>query len=112
MLMPFRSNRIKFVSFESFACIVVLLGSTNIGINTRWMQNGVTIAGGNDRGDGLNQLSSSWSIFVNDDQTVYIVLDICAEYHLSVDHIFFAQECPIYFLTPIEIDNNIVNIAC
>jgi hypothetical protein len=36
------------------------------------MQNGITIAGGFESGDGLNQIHHSWGICVNDDQTVYI----------------------------------------
>ncbi|CAF4980334.1 unnamed protein product, partial [Rotaria sp. Silwood1] len=48
------------------------LDFTNIGINTRWIQHGITIAGGNGQGNSLNQLSYSWDIYVTDNQTVYV----------------------------------------
>ncbi|CAF4230800.1 unnamed protein product, partial [Rotaria magnacalcarata] len=35
-------------------------------------KNGVIIAGGNGRGDAMNQLSQPWGLYVDDDQTVYI----------------------------------------
>jgi len=49
----------------------------NILIETRkWRQNAITVAGGNERGDELNQLSTPTSICINDDddnnQTLYI----------------------------------------
>jgi sugar lactone lactonase YvrE len=44
----------------------------NIGANARWVQNAITVAGGNGKGDKLNQLHYSHGIFVDDDQTVYI----------------------------------------
>lgn len=46
--------------------------TTVIGVNAQWKQNGMTIAGGNEKGAGLNQLKNPWGIFVDDDQTVYI----------------------------------------
>jgi DNA-binding beta-propeller fold protein YncE len=36
----------------------------------------MTIAGGNGKGSGLNQLNGPWGIYVDDDQTVYIT-DYC-----------------------------------
>ncbi|CAF1031891.1 unnamed protein product [Adineta steineri] len=45
----------------------------HININTKWKQHGITIAGGNGRGNQLNQLSRPQGIYVNDDhQTIYI----------------------------------------
>ncbi|CAF4678395.1 unnamed protein product, partial [Rotaria socialis] len=44
----------------------------NIPANATWKQNGVTIAGGNGRGNATNQLSNPWGLFVDDDQTVVI----------------------------------------
>ncbi|CAF0858272.1 unnamed protein product [Rotaria sordida] len=44
----------------------------NISINTKWIQNGSTVAGGNGRGIGLNQLNYPRSIFIDIDQTMYI----------------------------------------
>ena len=41
--------------------------------NIKWMQNGITVAGGNGCGNALNQLSSPLSIFVDDRSAIYIV---------------------------------------
>ncbi len=49
------------------------LSSTKITINTIWTQNGKTIAGGNGKGNQLNQLSCPQGIYVDDDdQCIYI----------------------------------------
>ncbi|CAF4348495.1 unnamed protein product, partial [Rotaria sp. Silwood2] len=41
--------------------------------NTRWLQDGITITGGNQRGNELSQLDGPWGICVDDDeQTIYI----------------------------------------
>ncbi|CAF1325080.1 unnamed protein product [Rotaria magnacalcarata] len=45
----------------------------NIPANAKWMQNGVTIAGGNEYGSATNQLGIPWGLFVDDNQTVIIV---------------------------------------
>ncbi|CAF1328178.1 unnamed protein product [Rotaria sordida] len=46
---------------------------TEINANTRWLQNGITVAGGNERGNRLNQLNHPWGICIDDDeQTMYI----------------------------------------
>ena len=42
-----------------------------IGLNTRWKQNGITVAGGNGSGNQLNQLRPE-ALYVDDDQTMYI----------------------------------------
>ncbi|CAF4404498.1 unnamed protein product, partial [Adineta steineri] len=45
----------------------------HININTKWKQYGITIAGGNGRGNKLNQLNGPKGIYVDDDhQTIYI----------------------------------------
>jgi sugar lactone lactonase YvrE len=44
----------------------------NITSKTKWKQDASTIAGGNRRGSQLNQLYSPQSIYVDDDQTIYI----------------------------------------
>ncbi|CAF1410204.1 unnamed protein product [Rotaria magnacalcarata] len=44
----------------------------NIPGNAKWIQNGVTIAGGNGQGSATNQLNWPNSLFVDDDQTVVI----------------------------------------
>ncbi|CAF4437910.1 unnamed protein product, partial [Didymodactylos carnosus] len=41
--------------------------------NARWQQNGLTVAGGNGYGNGINQLSNPCGLYVDDDdQTIYI----------------------------------------
>ncbi|CAF3488925.1 unnamed protein product, partial [Rotaria sp. Silwood2] len=40
--------------------------------NAKWIQNGITIAGENEQGNAMNQLSDSYGLYVDDDQTVYI----------------------------------------
>jgi sugar lactone lactonase YvrE len=50
-----------------------LLSSPCINISTTWKQNTVTVAGGNDSGTKLNQLSHPFGIYVDDDyQCIYI----------------------------------------
>ncbi|CAF1013278.1 unnamed protein product [Rotaria magnacalcarata] len=44
----------------------------NINIDTKWLQNGVTVAGGNDFGSEMNQLYHPWGLRIYDDQTIYI----------------------------------------
>ncbi|CAF1546939.1 unnamed protein product, partial [Rotaria sp. Silwood1] len=46
--------------------------STNLHPNARWQQNGITVAGGNRQGNGINQLSNPWGLYVDDDQTIYV----------------------------------------
>ncbi|CAF2058633.1 unnamed protein product, partial [Rotaria magnacalcarata] len=46
--------------------------SIDIHPNARWKQNGLTVAGGNGLGNGINQLSNPWGLYVDDDQTVYV----------------------------------------
>ncbi|CAM4890673.1 unnamed protein product [Rotaria socialis] len=52
----------------------VPLRSSSIEIhqNAKWNQTGVTVAGGNGEGNGINQLNCPWGLYVDDDQTVYI----------------------------------------
>jgi hypothetical protein len=40
-------------------------------VNTKWKQNGITIAGENGKGDRLNQLDLPYHIYVDNDQTIY-----------------------------------------
>ncbi|CAF5221370.1 unnamed protein product, partial [Rotaria magnacalcarata] len=44
----------------------------NIPANAKWLQNGLTVAGGHGRGDATNQLNGPRGLFVDDDQTVVI----------------------------------------
>ncbi|CAF3394846.1 unnamed protein product, partial [Rotaria sp. Silwood2] len=40
--------------------------------NARWKPNGVTVAGGNGKGAGINQLSMPSGLYVDDEQTIYV----------------------------------------
>ncbi len=40
--------------------------------NATWQQNGLTVAGGNGYGNGINQLSLPMGLYVDDDKTVYV----------------------------------------
>ncbi|CAF5111870.1 unnamed protein product, partial [Rotaria sp. Silwood1] len=40
--------------------------------NARWQQNGITVAGGNGNGNGINQLFYPYGLYVDDDQTIYV----------------------------------------
>ncbi|CAF3773886.1 unnamed protein product, partial [Rotaria sp. Silwood1] len=40
--------------------------------NATWIQNGVTVAGGNGDGNGINQFSYALGLYVDDDQTIYV----------------------------------------
>ncbi|CAF3761150.1 unnamed protein product [Rotaria sp. Silwood1] len=40
--------------------------------NATWSKNGTTIAGGNGRGSGTNQLSNPLGLYVDDDLTIYV----------------------------------------
>ncbi|CAF1218594.1 unnamed protein product [Rotaria sp. Silwood1] len=44
----------------------------NLHVNTKWIQNSITVAGNNERGYGLNQLGKPWGLCIADDQTIYI----------------------------------------
>ncbi|CAF1626908.1 unnamed protein product [Rotaria magnacalcarata] len=50
----------------------MFLNSIDIHPNARWKQNGLTVAGGNGQGNGINQLSNPCGLYVDDDQTVYV----------------------------------------
>ena len=43
-----------------------------VNVNTKWSQNGVSAAGGNGKGSGLNQLNDPEGVYVDDDQTLYV----------------------------------------
>ncbi|CAF3228579.1 unnamed protein product [Rotaria socialis] len=62
------------VDIKSPSNKVIPLRTSSIVIhpNARWKQNGLTVAGGNGEGNGINQLSNPWGLYVDDDQTVYI----------------------------------------
>ncbi|CAF0748235.1 unnamed protein product [Rotaria sp. Silwood1] len=58
--------------YKWFFLLAPLLSIANVNTNTKWIQNAVTVAGGNGTGSGLNQLSNPYGLCVDDDQTVYI----------------------------------------
>ncbi|CAF2986088.1 unnamed protein product [Rotaria sp. Silwood2] len=39
---------------------------------TMWTQDGITVAGGNKKGNGLNQLFYPWGLTLDDDQNIYV----------------------------------------
>ena len=57
-----------------FSISVTPLRGSSIDIhpNAKWQQNGLTVAGGNGQGNGINQLSNPWGLYVDDDQTIYV----------------------------------------
>ncbi|CAF3052886.1 unnamed protein product [Rotaria sp. Silwood2] len=56
---------------ENFLIHSLRASSIDIHPNARWQQNGITVAGGNGYGNEINQLSNSWGLYVDDDQTIY-----------------------------------------
>jgi hypothetical protein len=57
---------------KSLCSNVAPLWISNINIDAKWIQNGITVAGGNGSGSGLNQLSDAWGVYIDDDKTVYV----------------------------------------
>jgi sugar lactone lactonase YvrE len=40
--------------------------------NQKWIQNGITQAGGQGKGNGLNQLDSPFGVYIDDEQNIYV----------------------------------------
>jgi sugar lactone lactonase YvrE len=59
------------LTFESFR-FSFLFHHFDLLLEIKWKQQGITVAGGNGGGDGLNQLFLPQDIFIDDDQTIYI----------------------------------------
>ncbi|CAF3260796.1 unnamed protein product [Rotaria socialis] len=57
-------------SFNSQFCPSIMI--PNIPANAQWEPSGITVAGGHGSGSALNQLSSPYSLFVDNDQTVIV----------------------------------------
>ncbi|CAF1355984.1 unnamed protein product [Rotaria sp. Silwood1] len=55
---------------DSFSLFIVVI--PNIPIDARWSRNGMTVAGGNGKGNATNQLNEPCGLFVDDDQTMII----------------------------------------
>ena len=64
--------KLKNETIESIGGTYELVVISVISSKTKWMQNGVTVAGGNGLGNGNNQLSCPYSACLDDDQTIYI----------------------------------------
>ncbi len=66
-------NTYAFSIIANLCFILALICIPNIGINAKWIQNGVTVAGGNGQGNGRNQLYVPCGLYVDDDhQTIYV----------------------------------------
>ncbi|CAF3871310.1 unnamed protein product, partial [Rotaria sp. Silwood1] len=64
-----------FISIPYFRFISVTplrASAIDIHPNAKWAQNGVTVAGGNGEGNGINQLSYPYGLYVDDDQSIYV----------------------------------------
>ena len=62
------------VNRSLFRLVVMLPRGTDTCLNpdARWARNGVTVAGLNGSGPGLNQISNPRDVYVDDDQSVYV----------------------------------------
>lgn len=60
------------MKFQSIVYLV-WLNIRSIPLNGKWLQNGITVAGGNGQGDQLNQLNDATGLCIDKDQTIYIV---------------------------------------
>jgi sugar lactone lactonase YvrE len=56
----------------NICCIIVSPNRLGNSANAKWLQNGITVAGGNGKGTGLNQVLNPWGLCIADDQTVYV----------------------------------------
>ncbi|CAF1512149.1 unnamed protein product, partial [Rotaria sp. Silwood1] len=61
------------INNKNLCLLAAQLCIPNIGINAKWKPNGITVAGGNGAGDGVNQLSSPLGLYIDDDESVYVV---------------------------------------
>ena len=57
---------------KSLFFIIAMTHLLSIPVNTKWEQHGLTVAGGNGSGNGLNQLYKPMGLCVNDNQTIYV----------------------------------------
>ncbi|CAF3036634.1 unnamed protein product [Rotaria sp. Silwood2] len=67
-------NRLIYISQEQQQKYYPLRSppTTNIHPNTRWQQNAITVAGGNQQRNRINQLSYPRGLYIDDDQTIYV----------------------------------------
>ena len=59
-----------------FYFIAALISSPLITTKVKWMQNGVTVVGGNGCGNGINQLYNPQNVCIDDDQRIFVA-DFC-----------------------------------
>jgi sugar lactone lactonase YvrE len=52
--------------------IIATSNIPNIAVSSKWTQNAVTMAGGHGGGSGLDQLYHPFSLYVDEDQTIYV----------------------------------------
>ena len=52
--------------------IAVMRTISDGSIQVKWMQNGITVAGGHRAGNGINQLYNLYSVCIDDDQNIYV----------------------------------------
>ena len=71
-LFPLSREKIYSNVSQSLRCIV---GMLILSPNARWLQNGVTVAGGNGAGDGTNQFSGALGLHVDDDNHSILIVD-------------------------------------
>ncbi|CAF1423880.1 unnamed protein product [Adineta steineri] len=45
----------------------------NLGMDRKWIQKGITVAGGSGQGNKNNQLSKPYTLYIDEDETIYIV---------------------------------------
>ncbi|CAF2159031.1 unnamed protein product, partial [Rotaria magnacalcarata] len=62
----------RFADSRLQPCFSAPVCSAHINVNSIWKKNGVTVAGGNGAGGGMNQLNAPHSLFIDNDQTLYI----------------------------------------
>ncbi|CAF2051501.1 unnamed protein product [Rotaria magnacalcarata] len=65
-------NRLIYVENEDNRIATLCSNSTYIHSDAEWVQNSITVAGGNGQGSGMNQLFYSWGLYVDDEQTIYV----------------------------------------
>ena len=58
--------------------------------NAQWSQHGVTVAGGNGRGNAVNQLNYPWGLDIDDDNQSIVIADTCnhriVEWKIGASH--------------------------
>ncbi|CAF2990402.1 unnamed protein product [Rotaria sp. Silwood2] len=65
-------NRVIYIENSHASMTSLRSSSVDIHPNAKWKQTGVTVAGGNEEGNGINQLNCSWGLYVDDEQTAYV----------------------------------------